>query len=172
MTQPTQPSLTVPLLTRLAQASGRYEGEGMNHLDEKFHAAFLMEPDLDGSMIELRYRALDGDDAFHEERTFITEDLIAGKIALWTISSNTPGMLKLDLIEDTNDGSYSTRLVFRLGDPKDESRFREEISLSLRHDGGIEYVYSWGVPHEKFGVKSKSLLRFVSRQTTRGERPL
>lgn len=166
MAQSTPPVLNVPLLTRLTQASGRYQGDGINHQDEKFHADFLMAPDLDGSMIELRYRARDGENAFHEERTFITEDLVAGGLAMWTVSSNTPGMLKLSLVEDTSDGSYTTRVVFRLGEPSDESRFREEISLSLRHDGGIEYVYSWGVPHEKFGVKSKSLLRFVSPQTS------
>jgi hypothetical protein len=69
--------------------------------------------------------------------------------------------LQLKLVEDTSDGSYSTRVSFRLGEPEDTTRFREEISLSIRHDKAIEYVYSWGVPHEKFGVKSRALMRPV-----------
>ncbi len=158
---PVQPptSLLVPLLSRLTNAQGPYEGEGVNHADEKFRASFSLTPSLDGALIEILFRASDSENAFHEERTWITEDLIGGGISLWTVSTNTPGVLKLKLVADSSDGSYSTRVVFRLGEPADESRFREEISLSLRHDGAIEYVYSWGVPHEKFGIKSKALLK-------------
>lgn len=165
MAEPSTPKLLIPLLTRLANATGRYKGDGMNHLEEKFQGELLLEPALDGLAIEIRYRAKDSDQAFHEEKTLITEDLLGGGIGLWTVSSNTPGMLQLKLAEDVSDGSYSTRVVFRLGEPSDMTRFRQEISLSLRHDDAIEYVYSWGVPHEKFGVKSKALLRPVSEQT-------
>lgn len=157
----TDSNLSIPLLTRLAEATGSYRGDGMNHADEKFNAEFSMQTGLDSLMIEIRFRAVEaeGAGAFHEERTWITEDLLVGGIAMWTVSTNTPGVLKLKLVEDSSDGSYSTRLVFRLGEPDDMTRFREEISLSIRHDHGIEYVYSWGVPHEKFGPKSRVLLR-------------
>ena len=162
MDKTTSHQLLIPLLARLAAAEGTYEGDGMNHAEEKFRGELKMKPALDGAVIEIQFRATDAENAFHEERTWITEDLVHGGLALWTVSTNTPGVLKLNLVEDTSDGSYSSRVVFRLGDRDDESRFREEISLSLRHDRGIEYVYSWGVPHEKFGVKSKALLRLIS----------
>lgn len=154
--------LLVPLLSRLKMAAGKYQGSGVNHAGEAFEGSFEMTASLSDALIEIRFRASDADNAFHEERTWITEDLINGGIKLWTVSTNTPGILELKLSEDADDGSYSTRAVFRLGDPEDRSRFREEISLNLRHDGGIEYVYSWGVPHEPFGVKSKVLLKPVS----------
>ncbi len=167
--QPTTPNslLPIPLLTRLAEASGNYRGEGINHAEEKFVGEFELRSKLDNLLIEIRFRAAEDESkpdsvgAFHQERTWITEDLLAGGIAMWTVSSNTPGVLQLKLIEDTSDGSYATRVVFRLGEPADTTRFREEISLSIRHDKSIEYVYSWGVPHEKFGVKSRVLLQPV-----------
>jgi hypothetical protein len=156
--------MPIPLLTRLAQVSGTYRGEGLNHANEKFTGEFTLKSDLDEVMIEIRFRAsedaskADSVGAFHEERTWITEDLLLGGISMWTVSSNTPGVLQLKLTEDSSDGSYATRVVFRLGEPTDTTRFREEISLSIRHDMAIEYVYSWGVPHEKFEVKSRVLL--------------
>ncbi|MDX9730562.1 MAG: hypothetical protein RBT63_02220 [Bdellovibrionales bacterium] len=158
---PSPPSdiLLVPLLNRLAHHRGLYTGDGVNHAGDRFHAKLEIKAELDTQLIAIRFRASDADNAFHEERTWITENLLKGGIGLWTVSTNTPGILEMELVEDTNDGSYSTRAVFRLGNPDDLSRFRQEISLSIRHDGGLEYVYSWGVPHEKFGVKTKALLR-------------
>jgi hypothetical protein len=159
-------SLLVPLITRLALAQGRYEGDGLNHTEDRFRATFELKSSLDDSLIEIQFRATDSENAFHEERTWITEDLVNGGLSLWTVSTNTPGALQLKLVEDSSDGSYSTRVIFRIGEPGDMTRFREEISLSLRHDGGIEYVYSWGVPHEKFGVKSKALMKRMSPPIT------
>lgn len=157
--------LAIPLLTRLAQAAGTYRGEGVNHAGEKFNGDFNLQSELDNLLITIRFRASDDESnadsigAFHEERTWITEDLLKGGLAMWTVSSNTPGVLQLKLVEDHSDGSYSTRVRFLLGEPEDMTKFREEISLSIRHDKCIEYVYSWGVPHEKFSVKSRVLLR-------------
>lgn len=165
----TSTSLPIPLLTRLAEAAGSYAGEGINHADEKFTGSFSLITHLDRALIEITFKAIEMEPAdaanpesaraFHEERTWITEDLLASRLAMWTVSTNTPGVLNLKLVEDTTDGSYSTRAVFRLGDPADMTRFREEISLSIRHDKAIEYVYSWAVPHEKFAVRSRVLLR-------------
>ena len=154
-------TLPIPLLTRLREFVGRYEGKGTNHTGDAFHADFLLDDALDGSLIEIRFRARDTDNTFHEERTWISEDLTTNQVALWTVSSNTPGMLRLELIEDKSDGSYLSLLTFRLGQPEDTSRFREQIQIGLRHDRSIEYVYSWGVPHEAFGLKSKALLKRV-----------
>ncbi|MBN8540873.1 MAG: hypothetical protein J0L82_10845 [Deltaproteobacteria bacterium] len=147
-----------PLLNRLAAATGRYEGRGINHLGEQFKGELAIHASLDSQLVELKFRATDDDQAFHEESTWVTEDLLVGGLGLWTVSSNTPGVLPHRLIEDLADGSYSTKAVFRLGEPDDESRFRQEIALCVRHDGAIEYSYAWGVPHEAFASRSKCLL--------------
>lgn len=152
-------TLQTPLLARLREFLGRYHGQGVNHAGEAFRADFLVDDALDGNLVELRFRASDADHSFHEERTWITEDLMTQQMAMWTISSNTPGVLRLELIEDSSDSSYLLFLTFRLGDPDDDSRFRQQIQIGLRRDQAVEYIYSWGVPHEPFGVKSKVLLK-------------
>jgi len=154
-------TLAVPILSRLRSAVGRYRGEGVNHEGESFKADFMIDEGLDGSLIEIRYRASDAETTFHEERTWICEDLFTGKVGMWTVSTNTPGVMPLTLISDSDDGSYATQLTFQMGEPNDKTRFREQIILGIRHDSCVEYVYSWGVPHQEFGVKSKALLRPV-----------
>ncbi len=151
-----------PLLHRLTQAAGKYRGQGVNHLGEKFTADLEIQSRLDSQLIELTFRATDSEQAFHEERTWITEDLISGGVGLWTVSSNTPGILPHRLIEDQADGSYTTKVVFRLGTPEDLSKFRQEIALCVRHDGAIEYSYAWGIPHEALASRSKCLMQVFS----------
>jgi hypothetical protein len=153
-----------PLLNRLAAATGEYAGRGINHLGEHFSGELAITACLDSQLVELKFRATDSDQAFHEESTWVTEDLLAGGIGLWTVSSNTPGVLPHRLIEDISDGSYSTKAVFRLGDPEDKSRFRQEITLCVRHDGSVEYSYAWGVPHEAFESRSRCLLHATSAE--------
>jgi hypothetical protein len=153
-----------PLLNRLAAATGQYVGCGINHLGENFNGELTIQARLDSQLVELKFRATDSDQAFHEESTWVTEDLLTGGIGLWTVSSNTPGVLPHRLIEDLSDGSYSTKAVFRLGEPEDKSRFRQEITLCVRHDGAIEYSYAWGVPHEAFASRSKCLLHTSSAE--------
>lgn len=116
---------------------------------------------LDGTAIELKFRAVDEDDAFHQEVTWISTDLMADRIALWTISTNTPGVLKHELAEDKWDDVRERRLVFRLGTPENEHSFRQEITLDLMKDGTIEYRYAWGVPHEAFAVKTRAVLKLA-----------
>lgn len=160
-----------PLLHRLAQAAGTYQGRGINHLGEAFTGELTLKAGLDAQLIELTFRATDGDQAFHEESTWITEDLISGGIGLWTVSSNTPGVLPHKLIEDQTDGSYATKTLFRLGNPEDKSRFRQEITLCVRHDGSLEYAYAWGVPHEALASRSKCLLHSTSISPTQAASP-
>jgi hypothetical protein len=151
-----------PLLTRMASASGRYRGQGVNHLGESFHGELEIISRLDDQLIEIKFRATDIDQAFHEESTWVTEDLLNGGLGLWTVSTNTPGVLAHRLQDEGRDGSYATKAIFRLGNPDDTSRFRQEIAFCIRHDGAIEYAYSWGVPHEAFASRSRCLLQRLS----------
>ena len=163
--------LPIPLLTRWSDLCGHYEGEGMNHMNESFWGQFDLSSVLDHSLLQIRFKALERKppsteslneiQAFHDEYTWITEDILERKIALWTVSTNTPGVLRHHLTNETQDGSYVSSLLFALGDPNDQSRFRQSIQLAARKDGALEYIYCWGVPHEEFGVRSRCLLKRV-----------
>lgn len=151
-------TLTPTVQQQLLPFLGVYRGQGVNHAGEAFKADFLLDCSLDEDLIEIKYRAYDDDSVFHEERTWITQDLLKQTVAAWTVSTNTQGVLTLPLIESESDPTYLLRLRFRHGNPDDLSQFREQIELGIRQDRLIEYIYSWGVPHEKFETKSRCLL--------------
>jgi hypothetical protein len=151
-----------PALDLLASREGRYEGHGTNYEGHPFKASLDLSPRVSNSLVELRFRAVDEESAFHEELTWITPDLMSDKLCLWTVSTNTPGVLCHVLSEDRADDFRERRFVFRLGEPSDRHRFRQEIVLDLMRDGSLEYRYSWGVPHEDFGVRVQAKLQKLS----------
>lgn len=152
----------VPALDFLATRAGHYEGHGTNYEGHPFKASLELASKVSGSLVELKFRAVDDESAFHEELTWITPDLLNDKLCLWTVSSNTPGVLCHPLAEDRNDDFRERRFVFRLGEPQDRHRFRQEIVLDLMRDGSVEYRYSWGVPHDEFGVRVQAKLMLRS----------
>jgi hypothetical protein len=148
-----------PILEHLTSLQGLYEGNGTNYEGLPFKASLELYARIDSNLIELRFRAEDDDQAFHEELTWISADLLTDRVALWTVSSNTPGVLRHELTEDSSDAIRERRLVFRLGEPQDRRTFRQEITLDLLRDGGLEYRYAWGVPHEEFATRTRAVLR-------------
>ncbi len=152
----------VPALDLLASRAGHYEGTGTNYEGHPFKAHLDLSSRISNSLAELKFRAEDDDSAFHEELTWITPDLMTDKLCLWTVSTNTPGVLCHSLTEERSDDFRDRRFVFRIGEPSDKHRFRQEIVLDLMRDGSIEYRYSWGVPHEEFGVRVQAKLMLRS----------
>lgn len=152
----------IPVLDHLLNRQGLYEGHGTNFEGLPFKARLELRAQVDGNVVQIHFRAEDEEQAFHDELTWISSDLLENRLALWTVSTNTPGVLRHELSEDSSDDLRERRLVFRLGDPEDQRRFRQEIVLDLMKDGSLEYRYSWGVPHEKFASRSRSVLRRIS----------
>lgn len=149
----------VPVLDFLASREGVYEGHGTNAEGLSFKARMELRSRVAGHLVEVVFRAEDVDSAFHEEATWITEDLVRSRLALWTVSTNTPGILQHDLAEDGEDDLRERRLVFRLGDTADTRRFRQEITVDFMRDGSVEYRYGWGIPHEPFASRIRTQLR-------------
>jgi hypothetical protein len=147
-----------PILDQLSALRGVYRGDGTNFEGHPFKAELEILPVVSDAAIEIRFRAEDVEQAFHEERTWIANDLLSNRIALWTVSTNTPGVLRHELVEDTSDDLRERRLVFRLGDPADDAHFRQEITLDIMKSGALEYRYSWGVPGEKFASRVRTIL--------------
>jgi hypothetical protein len=156
------PESLAPALELLAAHQGNYQGRGTNLEGHAFEGRFELAPRVSGSLIELKFRATDDESAFHEELTWITPDLKTDKLCLWTVSTNTPGVLCHVLTEDRSDDFRVRRFVFRMGEPAQRHSFRQEIVLDLMRDGTIEYRYSWGVPHEDFGVRVQAKFHKVT----------
>ena len=152
----------VPALDLLSTRTGFYEGHGTNNEGEPFKATLELRSRVAKTLTEIHFRAVDDESAFHEELTWITPDLLSDKLCLWTVSTNTPGVLCHPLAEERSDDFRDRRFVFRLGEPSDRNRFRQEIVLDLMRDGSIEYRYSWGVPHDEFAVRVQAKLMLRS----------
>jgi hypothetical protein len=152
--------LNIPALEFLLQYCGDYSGEGTNPEGLGFKATLSIQSKVHDNLIELKFRAEDSGSAFHEEATWITTDLLTDRLSLWTVSSNTPGVLKHDLFEDAvASDRIERRFAFQLGKPDDMRIFRQVITLEIRKDGFIEYRYAWAVPHEALAPRTRSVLR-------------
>jgi hypothetical protein len=149
----------MPLLEFLTSRQGRLSGTGTNGEGMNFTAHLDLRARVSDNLIELAFQARDSESAFHEEVTWITSDLLQDRLALWTVSSNTPGVLQHELIEDREDERSLRRLVFSLGQRDEKRSFRQEITLDFLRDGSIEYLYGWGVPHEEFASRIHTKLR-------------
>ena len=155
-----------PILDFLLTKAGSYSGEGVNHEGEPFKAEFNLKMIAGGHGGQISFRARHGELTFHEERTWIAQDLLHETPALWTISTNTPGVLRLELRTDdcpAHNSEIERAMSFALGDPTRLETFREEIRLEFMRDGAIRYEYSWGVPGEIFGSRSRSKLHKLER---------
>lgn len=147
-----------PALEMLTAFQGHYTGSGTNFEGQTFEATLDLNARVSGALVEVKFIASDAVSTFHEELTWITPDLKTDRLCLWTVSTNTPGVLCHALVEDRADDFRQRRFVFRLGEPADRHSFRQEIVLDLMRDNSIEYRYSWGVPHEDFGVRVQAKL--------------
>lgn len=151
----------VPLFDHLVSLAGRYRGSGRTTDGFEFEGELELAAKVRDTMIEISFRAADRDSAFHEEATWIANDLLTNRPALWTVSTNTPGVLRHDLVEDTPFDGAGRKLVFRLGEADDKRRFRQEIALEFSASGDLTYLYAWAVPHEDMKPRVRATLKPV-----------
>lgn len=135
------------VISTLNEASGTYEGNGVNHDNEEFKGKLTLSPILGGKGVEIQYEARGNDGTcFHQEKTIIATDF-SGETKMWSLNSNSPGMTEL-LQRSTDDG-----IVFGLGDIQNRQTFREEIKIEIGKKS-IGYHYSWGMPGGEFAYRS------------------
>jgi len=135
------------VIASLSEASGKYKGNGINHDNEDFVGSLEINKVLGKKGIELLFSAVGKDGTcYHNEKTIISTDF-NGKIMMWNLNSNSPGMAVLEL-RSTDNG-----IVFGIGQSEDRNSFREEVKIELDQDG-VGYHYSWGMPGEEFKYRS------------------
>ncbi|HHO50203.1 MAG TPA: hypothetical protein ENK18_04845 [Deltaproteobacteria bacterium] len=141
-------------LDRLLTRVGRYGGHGINHEDQPFHGELCLEAILDGGGIALSFRAVGIDGTlYHEERGWIAPDE-GGALALWSLSTEGPGVRRHLRRHGVAPEGVETSLIFGLGDRTDASVLRVELALDLWPDGDIGYRSAWGLPHGAFEPRS------------------
>jgi hypothetical protein len=148
----------ISVLDFLRGQCGEYRGDGATREGEKFDARMTIQTRVDVNIVEVSFEARDQDSAFHTEITWIATDLMREATALWTVSSNMPGVLQHLLVEDDVASASQRKLVFQLGQLDNRHSFRQQITLAFIGDGKVEYRYGWGVPHQDFSHQNLARL--------------
>jgi hypothetical protein len=145
-------------ISQLKTRLGSYKGRGTNHEGQPFTGSLTISKLLGGIGICLSFKAI-GDDgtSLHEEVSTIAPDL-SGRIGLYNLNTNLPGILHHILCENTATLAGLESAVFRFGERSNVSSFREEITMELLPTGQIGYKYAWGMPGGDFADRSGALM--------------
>lgn len=142
------------VIKKLAELSGHYEGQGINHDKESFTGKLTLTSILEGKGIEIEYTATGKDGTyFHIEKSIISYDF-SGNVKMWNLNNNSPGMAELE--QRTTDNG----VIFGIGNINDGNTFREEIKIEL-NSSSIGYHYSWGMPGGDFTYRSGLVMNRV-----------
>lgn len=144
----------------LSEATGKYEGSGMNHEGQDFKGSFQMRSAFPGKLISLESSAVGSSgEVYHEEVSWIGPDM-AGTLMLYVSSNNHPGVTPhaFDRLEEKDGAKH---IVFRFGDVSNVQSFREEIAISIFSDGQLSHFYAWGLTGGEFKTRSGSKMRRV-----------
>jgi hypothetical protein len=133
-----------PLLARLADNEGSWQGTGQDHAGDPFTAHLLVTPVAAGRGITLHYTAIDPlGKPIHEEILLVGPHPM-GRIALWSLGSEIDSVLEHRLRRTDGEAMW----VFAFGVKGDLEGFRQEVTLSFTRDGALEIQHAWGLPGE------------------------
>lgn len=146
-------------------------GHGTNHEKKEFKADLEIKKIVNNKGVSINYRAVGTEGMefnkpttlynadtilYNEEFTVICDDS-DNNLSLWNLSYNIGTMVKFDLRRFRQVSPVHQVFIFGYGDIKDNTVFREEITIELWENGEVSYNYSWG---EAGGL-------FLSRYTAR-----
>lgn len=142
------------VLEALKKATGRYQGEGINHEGQPFTGRLILQPILDGRGFSISFSAngVDGT-LYHKEESTIAP-AIHETLTLWNFNTNTPGLVAHDLRATQSKSGALHSFVFGFNQPADTQTFREEVAIDLWENGDLSYTYSWGLPGGEFKERS------------------
>lgn len=151
-------------LLALREMVGSYQGEGINHENEKFRGTFSLVEILNGAGFQIQFEArslLNSSIVFHSEFSTVATNA-AGGVSLFNLNTNVPFLAEHVLVQETAK-SNDKNFIFRFGDVSNPNSFREEIHLKM-NSTSIRYDYHWGMPHGEFSFRSGvSMTRLGSR---------
>lgn len=147
------------LISKLKEHTGFYSGRGINHEEQPFTGTLAISEIVGGVGISIAFKAVGEDGTiYHEELSTIAPDL-TGKIGLYNLDSNMPGLVHHILLRDEENGSGGRKAIFSFGQRSDVQSFREEITLETIDRDSIEYRYAWGMPGGEFADRSGAVMR-------------
>ncbi len=148
----------------LREAVGSYQGEGINHENEKFQGTFILTEVLNGVGFQIQFEArslLNSSVVIHSEFSTVATNAMGG-VSLFNLNTNVPFLIEHQLVKETTKPD-DKNFIFRFGDLSNLNSFREEVHLTLGASS-IRYDYHWGMPKGDFSLRSKiTMNRLPSR---------
>ncbi len=147
------------LQATLAARAGSFAGRCVNHEKEACAGRLVVTSVIAGRAVTLHDTALglDGQN-LHEEFTLLAQS-DQGGLCLWLVMAELPGVMPHHALADPAAANDGVALVFGTGPRDADDRFREEISIACRTDGGITYTHAWGMPGGSFEARSSCELQ-------------
>lgn len=143
------------ILQSLLALPRSFAGRGVNHEGETFDGALALQPLVGGAALMLNYTAtlLDGRVA-HSEATLLGRNT-DGRLCLWPVMQELPVVIPHVEIPVSPSGAGRAAAAFSSGPRDVVDAFREEITITLSHDGKLTYAHSWGLPQGTFEERSR-----------------
>lgn len=141
--------------------SGKFVGKGINHGDLPFAGTFWSNKILGDKGIGFTFQAVGKDGTVYHRETSLLGKTFQGKLALWVMSSNHPGVIERRLVSSESLEGSGFIWTFGFGDKNDRNSFREEIRIEVQPEESVKYTYFWGLPGGDFAERSWALMELI-----------
>lgn len=146
----------------VAEFTGVFRGDGVNHDKQSVQAQWTGEPILSGQAFRIHLVAHNVEGSvLHEEETIISPDGPGGTLKMFNFNSNSV----LTVMEhcrqpDGANADNSTIWQFSTNNLEDPNAFRMRVTLKRAGGkGAIEYTYEWAMPGGNFKPRSSLVLK-------------
>ena len=141
------------VLVTLGTWSGIWEGDGINHEQQSFHAVLVARPLFGNQSIILWFRAagLDGK-RYHEEVSLLGPGIDTA-LSMASVNSNMPFVQQFV----AHALAQAEIVEVHHGDHSNVQSFRETVSLQ-EQGGNIRMSFLWGMPGEQVVPRSSVVL--------------
>ncbi|MCB0390102.1 MAG: hypothetical protein KDD58_02370 [Bdellovibrionales bacterium] len=151
------------MIEELMSYTGKFEGAGLNHDQEKFTGILVLSSAVNGKGVAINFTAKgDNGEIFHEEQTLIAPNE-SHSWSLWTLNNNVPYAYEHHFIEVPKAEGAKVSFGFAHNNLEDANKFRETIVIDLYESGDIGYRYAWGLPGAEFKERSGLMLFKVNK---------
>jgi hypothetical protein len=142
--------------------SGKFTGKGVNHEGQALNGTFWCTKVLGGSGVGFTFHAVGKDGTVYHSESSLLGKTFQGKLALWVMSSNHPGVIERRLVSSEPLEGSGFIWTFGYGNKDDRMSFREEIRIEVHPDESVKYTYFWGIPGGDFAERSWALMELAN----------
>jgi hypothetical protein len=141
--------------------SGKFVGKGVHEEGQPFTGTFWSTKILGGTGVSFTFQTVGKDGTVYHSESSLLGKTFQGKLALWVMSSNHPGVIERRLVSSEALEGSGFVWTFGFGNKEDRNSFREEIRVEVIPQESVKYTYFWGIPGGEFAERSGALMELI-----------